>query len=258
MSDVRTLALRLAGPLQSWGTSSQFNRRGTEDRPSKSGVVGLLAAAQGRRRGSPLDDLCSLSLAVRCDQPGVLMHDYHTVSDLDGEPLLSARVNARGLQVKTSPKKATHLTTRSYLQDAVFLALVSGPVSLLLALEESLRQPAFALALGRRSCPPSQPLLVYPGDDRLWEGSPRELVATIPWQAGAVARERARSSSVTLAVTLDDPDGLDQVTDVPVSFDQFRRGFTSRRVTHDWVTVPTGREVGPEEAAHDPFELLGW
>lgn len=35
------LLLRLAGPLQSWGTSSRFTRRATDRAPSKSGVIGL-------------------------------------------------------------------------------------------------------------------------------------------------------------------------------------------------------------------------
>ena len=39
------LLLKLAGPLQSWGSSSRFTERGTEHEPTKSGVVGLLAAA---------------------------------------------------------------------------------------------------------------------------------------------------------------------------------------------------------------------
>ena len=43
-----TLLLRLAGPMQSWGTASKFRERDTGREPSKSGVVGLLAAALGR------------------------------------------------------------------------------------------------------------------------------------------------------------------------------------------------------------------
>ena len=54
------LLLKLAGPLQSWGSSSRFARRGTEIAPTKSGVIGLLAAAKGMRRTEPLTD-CSAS-----------------------------------------------------------------------------------------------------------------------------------------------------------------------------------------------------
>ena len=44
-----TLLLRLAAPLQAWGINSKFDIRKTEREPSKSGVVGLLAAALGRK-----------------------------------------------------------------------------------------------------------------------------------------------------------------------------------------------------------------
>ena len=45
-----TLLLGLAGPLQSWGTTSRFDRRETDLEPSKSGVLGLVCAALGRDR----------------------------------------------------------------------------------------------------------------------------------------------------------------------------------------------------------------
>ena len=67
-----TLLLRLAGPLQSWGDSSRFTRRETRAEPTKSGVLGLLAAAQGRRRTDPILDLAALRFGVRIDQPGRL------------------------------------------------------------------------------------------------------------------------------------------------------------------------------------------
>ena len=46
-----TLLLRLAAPLQAWGADSKFETRKTGREPTKSGVVGLLAAALGLRRG---------------------------------------------------------------------------------------------------------------------------------------------------------------------------------------------------------------
>ena len=42
------LLLRLSAPLQAWGTeNSKFEIRKTGREPSKSGIVGLLAAALG-------------------------------------------------------------------------------------------------------------------------------------------------------------------------------------------------------------------
>lgn len=51
------LLLRLAGPLQSWGTHSKYLWRDTARFPTRSGVVGMLAAGLGREREAPVDDL---------------------------------------------------------------------------------------------------------------------------------------------------------------------------------------------------------
>ncbi|MEV4467880.1 type I-E CRISPR-associated protein Cas5/CasD [Micromonospora echinofusca] len=272
-----SLVLRLAGPLQSWGARGQFNWRDTQNEPTKSGILGLLAAACGYRRQDPIDELLGLSLGVRTDQPGSLLRDYHTVSDHRGRPLLSAAVNAKGAQKPTSPAKLTHVTQRYYLQDAVFVAAVSGPTSLLLALVDALRAPAFPLALGRRSCPPALPLLLTPAgssvesepaanairtaEDALWSGRPHDVLATVRWQASdthTAARSRpARPAAVDLPVTVDDDAGDDLRADVPRSFDPHKRGFNTRRVRQAWVRIPTGApDTAPPD--HDPFALLGW
>ncbi len=49
-SDKSFLALRLEGPLQSWGFSSQYNRRGTGLMPTKSAIAGMCCAAKGYER----------------------------------------------------------------------------------------------------------------------------------------------------------------------------------------------------------------
>ncbi len=258
------LVLRLAGPLQSWGGHSQFNRRDTQTEPTKSGVIGLLAAATGRRRQDPIEDLLGLSFGVRTDQPGSMLRDYHTVSDLRGRPLLSAAVNAKGMQKTTSPQKHTHVTQRFYLQDAAFVAAVSGPLELLNALRDALRSPAFPLCLGRRACPPTQPLLLPPPDDEpqaLWMGtSLLDVLRRVPWQASEAWQRdhrsrRSRSRRITLPVTIDDPEGDDIRADVPVTFHPRERDFTSRRVRQEWVVLDDA-PMGHEDD-HDPFALLG-
>jgi CRISPR system Cascade subunit CasD len=272
-----SLVLRLAGPLQSWGGRSQFNRRDTASEPTKSGIVGLLAAAQGRRRHDPIEDRLALRLGVRTDQPGSLLRDYHTVSDYRGLPLPSAQVDVRGRQKRTTPAKRTHVTERLYLQDAVFVAAVSGPPSVLTALADTLTRPAFPLALGRRACPPAHPLLLTPAElppgtvsPVLWTGSPAQVLAQVPWQACGPARRRlerasAREgknapSSISLPVTLDDDNGPDIREDVPVSFEHQARGYTIRRVRQDWARIPTGLAPPADEPAgtHDPFAVLAW
>src|SRR3989304_159489 len=51
-TEKRYLALRLQGPLQSWGFDSQYNRRNTGLMPTKSALAGMCCAAFGFERGS--------------------------------------------------------------------------------------------------------------------------------------------------------------------------------------------------------------
>src|SRR3989337_2849908 len=75
-----TLLVRLAGPMQSWGTTSRFDQRDTGKEPSKSGVIGLLAAAMGIDRGNwdDLEPLTRLAMGVRHDRPGIPKREYQT------------------------------------------------------------------------------------------------------------------------------------------------------------------------------------
>ena len=47
---MKTLTIRLAGPLQTYGNEATFSRRTSYHYPSKSVVIGLIAAALGYRR----------------------------------------------------------------------------------------------------------------------------------------------------------------------------------------------------------------
>ncbi|WP_106399348.1 type I-E CRISPR-associated protein Cas5/CasD [Actinocorallia populi] len=261
--DERVLLLRLAGPLQSWGERTPFNRRETRAEPTKSGVVGLLAAAAGKRREDPLGDLLGLRMGVRVDQEGTLLRDYHTVSDYRDRPLLRVGVSAKGTQLPTSPAKRTHITYRFYLQDAVFVAAIAGPEEILSSLAHAVTHPAFPLALGRRSCTPTQPVLLG-----MRTGSLIEALTEEPWHAGgaarrAFARERGRLARIDRPVTVEDPAGDDVVNDEPVSFDPLDRRYTTRRVRHTYVSIPTNyrdpiTRNDDDQGGHDPFALLGW
>jgi CRISPR system Cascade subunit CasD len=79
MTGTPVLLIRLAGPLQSWGVASRFARRDTHSRPTKSGAIGLCAAALGLDREQPLGELAAVLFGVRADRPGTPLRDYHTV-----------------------------------------------------------------------------------------------------------------------------------------------------------------------------------
>ncbi|UXY25179.1 type I-E CRISPR-associated protein Cas5/CasD [Streptomyces sp. HUAS TT20] len=260
-TDQAVLVLRLAAPLQSWGGPSRYNRRDTLPKPTKSGVLGLLAAAEGRPRDASLTDLLGLRLGVRVDQPGTLLRDYHTVSDHRGLPLPSAKVDAKGVQKKTSPAKYTGVTQRYYLQDAVFIAALRGPAPLLEGLEHAVWHPAFPLSLGRRSCPPTGPLSLGLRPD----ADLQQVLADVEWQAGRQRRHQIRTPQVTLEATIEDPAGDHLVDDVPDTFNlKTGTAFGRRAVRHLWVTIPTGHPAEPKPGTgqagpgHDPFALLGW
>jgi CRISPR system Cascade subunit CasD len=133
------------------------------------------------------------------------------------------------------------------------------------------RRPAFPLALGRRSCPPAQPLLLkaeQPAvpdpagpdtDPALWTGSPSAVLRRLPWQGKRVAAQ-VRMPTVTLPITVDDPSGNDTRYDQPISFDPLCRAYGVRRVRQEWsVELPTGADADLTQAhRHDPFALLGW
>ena len=264
-SDEAVLALRLAAPLQSWGGEGRFNRRDTRPQPTKSGVTGLLAAAAGRAREQDITDLLALRLAVRVDQPGTLLRDYHTVSDYRDVPLLSTKVNAKGQQQPAG--KSTHITERFYLQDAVFVATITGPAEMIDLLAQAVQNPAFPLALGRRSCPPTGRLVldVYHGT------TVDQVLDTIAWQAADSTKLRrlrrdgaSAAATVSLPITVEDPDGADQAVDVPSSFSLRARVFTARRVRHGWANPPAqwpgtaddGTPGSGTATLHDPFALL--
>jgi CRISPR system Cascade subunit CasD len=221
---VSTLLLLLAGPLQSWGDSSRYTRRETRQWPTKSGILGLLAAAQGRRRTDSIEDLLSLRFGVRVDQPGRVIADFQTAR----------------------PRGAANsgLSNRYYLSDAVFVAGVEGDEALLEGLDAAVKQPAFPLYLGRRSCPPSRAISLGTHAAGI-----EEALRSHEWTASGWYR-RTAPQSVSLELFLDaDPSQPDDrlaqetVRDVPISFDSTRRQYGWRDVIRpEPVTVdnPSG------------------
>lgn len=76
---MKTILLKFGGPMQSWGTSSHFETRNTDYYPSKSAVIGVIAASFGysRDEDEKIRKLNELDFAVRVDQVGLLKKDYH-------------------------------------------------------------------------------------------------------------------------------------------------------------------------------------
>lgn len=164
---MKSLLLKFAGPLQSWGTSSHFETRHTDYYPSKSAVIGMIAAAFGYRRNEPHDadltQLNELAFAVRIDQQGNLLKDYHIASKCK----------------PTGEFDRNYVTNRYCLEDAVFLVALGSEDSFLLEkIEQALAAPYFQLCLGRRSFPLSYDFIIG-----IQEEDPFALLRSHVWVA---------------------------------------------------------------------------
>jgi CRISPR system Cascade subunit CasD len=217
---MNTLLLRLAGPMQSWGVQSRFTVRDTGLEPSKSGVVGLLCAALGRRRHEPVDDLAALKMGVRVDREGTMARDYHTAGK-GGILKASGRVERKNLVV----------SHRYYLADARFLVGFEGDdLGLLAQLHVALRDPHWPLYLGRKAFVPGEPVWL---EDGLQPATGlRAALETYPW-LGAEHREPPEQ----IRIVLEDPAGSEVRPDQPLSFAE--RRFAPRRVS-TWFIGPDG------------------
>lgn len=234
-SDKRFLALRLEGPLQSWGFDSQYNRRNTALMPTKSAIAGMCCAALGYARGSEeeagfLKQFGKIRMtAIAIPRQGRKkelsvrrLHDYHTVgggydpnnpkergsitvSAEDGKPRAK---NGQALAV---------LTHRQYLMDAAFGILLAGDADLLGQIVTALVDPKWGLWLGRKTCIPSAPVLAGLCDTR--EDALKLLIGE------ASIESLTRQEEVEIFA-----EGKDSLPDRPVSFASDRRMFSPRRV----------------------------
>lgn len=222
-----TLLLRLAGPMQSWGTQSRFSDRDTDLDPSFSGVVGLLGAALGRRRDEPVDDLVALQMGVRVDREGTRAVDYHTAGGTHD------RGRRYGVYKANRGTPETVVSFRHYLADADFLVALEGVRLLLERIDQALARPVWPLSLGRRSFPPSLPVRII---GSLSEVSIATALRTYPWITRVPGERPPEQLRLLLPGT---PADADQIRmDVPVSFAEGRREFAPRRIQTAWTPVP--------------------
>ena len=233
---MKHLALYLRAPLQSWGASSKFGDRGTLDAPTRSGLLGLLAAACGIDKNDEVRDrewlarAAKLSVAVLAFRRGDRMADYHTVgARYDKVDPWQKRM------IPTTPDgkpRGTDLTHRDYLADSVFGAVLSGDDALVDEMATGLADPVWGVWLGRKSCIPTEPIFagVFESEDAARNALAGRLRGSLERSGGKVAG--GDSSDVAFSV-LEARAGEEDETllDVPVSFG--RREFHARRVRRE-------------------------
>jgi len=157
----RYLMLTLHGPLVAWGEIAVGERRGSEVTPSRTAVLGLVAAALGVQRADEaahraLDD--GYAMAARIDASGAPLRDFHTAQVPSSRK--GVRWRTRGDELAADDLN-TIISTRDYHVDALATVVLAERGSAPYPLERikvAVERPHFVLYLGRRSCPPSLPL----------------------------------------------------------------------------------------------------
>jgi len=225
-SDKRFLALRLEGPLQSWGFDSQYNRRNTGLMPTKSAIAGMCCAALGYPRGSEKEqEFLSTFGTVRMtavaiprkgtkkELPVRRLQDYHTVQNT---------------KTADGKNKDCHITHRQYLTDATFGILLEGDADMLGKIATALVDPVWGIWLGRKTCIPSAPVL--PGLKENTDDPPRLLKETRDDALRFLIGEKPLESFTRQEEVDNFVEGRDSLPDAPVSFATERRLFSPRRV----------------------------
>lgn len=221
------LALRLEGPLQSWGFDSQYNRRNTGLMPTKSAIAGMCCAALGYARGSWQEKeflekfanvrMTAISIPIsprdgKRELPVRRFQDYHTVQGT--------------MRAKGTPNENCVETHRQYLSDAAFGIVLEGDSNLLSQIayggpesapRYGLADPKWGVWLGRKSCIPTSPVLAGLFDKR--DEAVKSLIADNSIDSYTRQIEAANFT-----------DGRDSLPDVPISFDSGKRMFSPRRV----------------------------
>lgn len=215
-TDINFLALRLEGPLQSWGFDSQYNRRNTGLLPTKSAIAGMCCAAQGLPRGSSAEqkflaafgEVRMTAIVIPCNGAKKelsvrRLQDYHTVQ------------NTR--RASGSINNNCVLTNRQYLTDAAFGVLLEGKAPLLKQIADALSDPVWGIWLGRKTCIPSAPVFVGLKENR--DEALRLLLGEKPLEF-FTRQEDVENFA----------DGHDSLPDTAISFASEQRLFSPRRV----------------------------
>ena len=164
------LVFRLYSPLCSWGDIAVGETRPSFIYPSKSTILGLLAAAIGIKRdeeSKQMDLTNSFAFGVCVQSYGSPLFDYHTIQVLPRNLAKQQHIMTRKDELISYPEKLeTILSNRSYRCDAVYILMLQQLDNAVYTVEsgsQSLINPKFHLYLGRKSCPlaiPCQPHVV--------------------------------------------------------------------------------------------------
>ena len=158
---MRFLVFTLYGPMVSFGEIAVGERRSSWDRPARSAVLGLVAAAMGYERADgdmhqALEN--ALHFGVLTEAPGRPLMDYHTAQAPKARRGQAFATRRDELQAQDL---STVLSSREWRTDAYFTVALwerRGQQFDLELVARCLREPRFVLYIGRKSAPLGLPL----------------------------------------------------------------------------------------------------
>lgn len=152
--------------MASWGDVAVGGVRPSHNYPTKSAILGLIAAALGIKRTSE-DELQklqdSLNFYVRVDEIGTPIIDYHTAQVPSASLLKKVPHFTRKDEINNAPLN-TILSAREYYCDSIHTIILeqnkANSFFSLTEIKNALIKPSFFLYLGRKSAPLGMP--IYP------------------------------------------------------------------------------------------------
>ncbi|MEP6494622.1 MAG: type I-E CRISPR-associated protein Cas5/CasD [bacterium] len=150
------LVFTLYAPLSSWGDTAVGEVRSSWDRPSRSAILGIVAAALGLLRTDQagheeLDAMCGIG--VRIALRGFAFTDYHTAQDPTGVSLRRFKPTTRRAALDCADP-VTSLSQRTLRQDALSIVALWQRHSSTRSLSElatAMGNPQFVLYAGRKA-----------------------------------------------------------------------------------------------------------
>ena len=237
------LLMQLSGPLQAWGGPAQLRDWSTQMLPTFSGVLGIVAAAQGRSRQDDLSDLTALRFGVRADRPGMMLVDLQTTQPAPGQ-----RVPGLGDEYAN---QASLLARKGYVADAVFLAALEGDAVLIDRAATALQHPHWLPVLGRRGCAPDRPVFVSSTQD--------DLLCALRGHAWIGRRRQNEQQPEKALLAHTDAQGDVRMQDVPLSWTSKARRYGYRLVRQEFVRLPSApgeHDLPSAPGEHEPLSLL--
>lgn len=161
------LVFRLYGPMASWGDIAVGEVRPSYTHPSKSAVLGMVAAALRIERDQEQKHrelAAAYGFAVRLDSMGVPLVDYHTAQVPPSGSGRNRRAFATRREELCAPRDPlnTILSRRDYRMDALatvaLWARAATPPYSFEEIRSALERPGYVLYLGRKSCPLALPV----------------------------------------------------------------------------------------------------